>query len=145
MIWCPPRIAAAKMKMLQRLPYGLCGTMNALSGCVQGLGDTKTPLKISLLTSYGLRIIWVCTIANLKNFRMGQKLAEHRQIISSAGVILIAKCLVHNSEACEPVNNLFYLFPIITYRGLRGTSPNPFLLHRYLQPLGSHLTLCQLW
>lgn len=54
----------ARQRMLfMCLAYGLCGTMNALSGCVQGLGDTKTPLKISLLTSCGFRILWVCTIA----------------------------------------------------------------------------------
>lgn len=56
------RIAQNRMLFLC-LTYGLCGTMNALSGCVQGLGDTKTPLVISLLTSCGFRILWVCTIA----------------------------------------------------------------------------------
>lgn len=54
----------AKTRLLfMCLAYGLCGTMNALSGCVQGLGDTKTPLKISLLTSCGFRILWICVIA----------------------------------------------------------------------------------
>lgn len=37
--------------------------MNSLSGCIQGLGDTRTPLKISLLTSCGFRILWIATVA----------------------------------------------------------------------------------
>lgn len=54
----------ARIRMLfMCLAYGLCGTMNVLSGCVQGLGNTKIPLMISLLTSCGFRILWVCTIA----------------------------------------------------------------------------------
>lgn len=54
----------SRLRMLfMCLPFGLCGTMNSLSGCIRGLGDTKTPLKISLLTSCGFRILWVCTVA----------------------------------------------------------------------------------
>lgn len=54
----------ARLRLLfMCLPFGLCGTMNALSGCIRGLGDTKTPLKISLLTSCGFRILWICTVA----------------------------------------------------------------------------------
>lgn len=54
---------AQKRMFFMCLAYGLCGTMNALSGCVQGLGETKIPLMVSLLTSCGFRILWVCTIA----------------------------------------------------------------------------------
>lgn len=54
----------AKLRMLfVCLSYGLCGTMNSLSGCIQGLGDTRTPLKISLLTSCGFRIFWIVAVA----------------------------------------------------------------------------------
>lgn len=54
----------ARLRMLfMCLSQGLCGTMNCISGCIQGLGDTKTPLIISLATSCGFRILWVCTVA----------------------------------------------------------------------------------
>lgn len=43
--------------------FGLCGTMNSLSGSVRGLGDAKTPLIISLVTSCGFRILWILTVA----------------------------------------------------------------------------------
>ncbi len=54
----------AKLRMLfMCLPYGLCATMNVMSGCVQGLGRTKVSLGISIFTSCFLRVLWVCTYA----------------------------------------------------------------------------------
>ena len=51
---------AARQRMLfMCLPYGLCGTMNVLSGCIRGLGNTKVPLVISILCSCVFRIVWI--------------------------------------------------------------------------------------
>lgn len=55
---------AARLRMaFMCLACGLCGTMNSLGGCIQGLGDTKTPLIIALITSCGFRILWIFTAA----------------------------------------------------------------------------------
>lgn len=56
--------AMAKNRMLYMcLPYGLCGTMNVMSGCVRGLGSTKVPLVISVICSCLFRIVWIYTYA----------------------------------------------------------------------------------
>lgn len=51
---------AAQVRMLfMCLPYGLCGTMNVLTGCIRGLGDTRVPLVISVFCSCVFRIAWI--------------------------------------------------------------------------------------
>lgn len=56
-----PAIAEiAKLRMLYMcLPYGLCGAMNVMGGCVQGLGNTRIPLVISILSSCVFRVLWI--------------------------------------------------------------------------------------
>ncbi len=50
----------AKLRMLYMcIPYGLCGTMNVMSGCIRGLGNTKVPLVISVLSSCVFRVLWI--------------------------------------------------------------------------------------
>lgn len=57
-------IEAARVRMRYMcLGYGLCGLMNVASGCVRGLGETRIPLIISLITSVGFRITWIYTYA----------------------------------------------------------------------------------
>ncbi|MGN0268475.1 MAG: MATE family efflux transporter [Lachnospiraceae bacterium] len=46
--------------------FGLCGTMNVISGCERGLGDAKTPLFISILCSVVFRLTWIFTYAAWK-------------------------------------------------------------------------------
>ena len=41
--------------------FGLCGTMNVVSGCEHGLGDAKTPLYISVICSVAFRLTWIFT------------------------------------------------------------------------------------
>lgn len=43
--------------------FGLCGTMNTISGCIRGLGDSSKPLAISLLCSVGFRLTWLFFLA----------------------------------------------------------------------------------
>ena len=57
----------ARLRMLYMcVPYGLCGTMNVMSGCVRGAGAAKTPLVVSFLSSCVFRVAWVLTYAKAK-------------------------------------------------------------------------------
>lgn len=57
----------AKLRMFYMcLPYGFCGTMNVMSGCVRGLGNTKIPMGIAFISSCLFRIVWICTYARWK-------------------------------------------------------------------------------
>ena len=47
--------------------FGLCGTMNVVSGCIRGLGDAKSPLYISIFGSVIFRLTWVFTYGVAKN------------------------------------------------------------------------------
>ena len=54
----------AKLRMFYMcLFYGLCGTMNVMSGCVRGLGNTQIPLGISIFCSCIFRITWILCYA----------------------------------------------------------------------------------
>ena len=63
----PSIIEAARIRMFYMcLFYGLCGTMNVVSGCIRGLGNTKGPLVISILSSVVFRVTWIYTYAAAK-------------------------------------------------------------------------------
>ena len=63
----PSIIEAARTRMFYMcLFYGLCGTMNVVSGCIRGLGNTRGPLVISVLCSVVFRITWIYTYAAAK-------------------------------------------------------------------------------
>ena len=63
----PSIIEAARTRMFYMcLFYGLCGTMNVVSGCIRGLGNTKGPLIISILSSVVFRVTWIYTYAAAK-------------------------------------------------------------------------------
>ena len=60
-------IAYARVRLFYMcMFYGLCGTLNAISGCVRGLGNTKLPLAISVISSFFFRITWIYTYAAWK-------------------------------------------------------------------------------
>lgn len=63
----PDIIHSAQSRMFYMcLFFGLCGTMNVITGCELGLGDAKTPLVISILCSVCFRLTWVFTYAAWK-------------------------------------------------------------------------------
>jgi len=61
-------IEFAKLRMLFMCPFfGLCGTMNIISGCIRGMGDSQKPLIISIVCSVIFRLSWLFFVAIPKN------------------------------------------------------------------------------
>ena len=56
-------IEFAKTKMLIILPMYVFGIMNEFfAACMSGMGDTKTPMAVSIVCVCGIRIAWIYTV-----------------------------------------------------------------------------------
>lgn len=56
-------IEFAKMKTLIILPMYIFGITNEFfAACMSGMGDTKTPMTVSIICVCGIRIVWIYTV-----------------------------------------------------------------------------------
>ena len=54
--------------------YLLCGLMDVTTGALRGLGESFTPMVLSILGVCGIRIGWICTIFQIPAFHTPQSL-----------------------------------------------------------------------
>lgn len=64
----PMVIAAGKIRSTYVVPlYFLCGMMDVMVGVLRGMGNSVTPMIVSILGACGLRVLWIYTIVPLNH------------------------------------------------------------------------------
>ncbi|MCQ2966669.1 MAG: MATE family efflux transporter [Alphaproteobacteria bacterium] len=59
-----PEIISAGMMRLRMVAgtYFICGSMDALSGALRGMGTTLIPMIVCMICACGLRVLWIATL-----------------------------------------------------------------------------------
>ncbi len=98
-----------KLLLINAVPYGICGCMEALAGSVRGLGRSVEPTIMHLIGIGVFRIVWIMTFfrahSNLKALYMCYPLSWVVTSVLQLSLlcIIIKKKYAHDREAEETV------------------------------------------